>query len=1206
MFASSGSKSYRCSSICSLFAPILAVLLFSAPLRAATWEVTDNGDAGAGTLRQAIIDAADSDVIYFNESLDAATISLASPITITGKSLTIDAMALASGVTITGNRIFYGGAGYTLTLRGLTISDAGTAGYPALFADTATNLVIIYCSFQNNTQDLGWLWGGAIRANGDMTIANSTFHSNRPTRSQGGAIALGEEGTVRITNSTFYDNSASEFGGVIYVESPKKLLYITHSTFAENDNTYGGSAIRADGGAKVWLKNNIFWNNGASDDFSVIQGSTVISEGYNIFHEDPSGVDGFDEAVTDIINSTPGLGSLAANSGRTQTTLPGDGGSVDTNRIPHGTSGCSSAPDADQRGVARGAGTAGACTIGAVELDAASNAAATTLQSRTMAVVATGSGTVTSSPGDINCGGTCSSTFLERNTVTLTATPDFNFYTIKWSGCDYNPTFDTCVVTALHADSDIHVTLSNPGLTYSKISLPEAATNDGGVSKTAIIDLFGESFTGSNSDDFVDDGKVTVTNIAEGLTAEVLRLSDTQAELRFSGHASSHGADDSITNVTIAFQDSAFLGADAGGVADSTRSDLTLRFYDANLSYSPTAFSEASTSDGAVFETVKINLFGDSFSDPLTGTYEATNVPAGLTLVVERDSDTQATVYFTGHATSHGTDDSRDDVSVTFQDAAFTGGGASSILGTTSPNLDIFFFDGSPSAIRELTYFATGLSEGSGNNGAVPGVVSLSLYGDHFTGVNGQDFISENKIAVANLPPGLTAVATRTSASSLALSFGGTASDHRALDSVSNLTFVFQNSAFAGNDATVVTGYNTDDLAINFDNPPTHTVTTNAGSSGSIAPNNPDVFEGDTVALTVTPNTGYSIDSVTGCAGTLVDDTYTTGAITSACTVAASFSLNSYTVNTSAGANGSIDASSAVVSHGDTASFVISPDTGYSIDSVSGCAGTLVGDTYTTGAIVGPCTVMAGFGGDGVVAGPGAPTGKTSVRSGGGGSTGAGALILLLLLCIRRHLNVVVTMLLCAVSSTALSAETDFYGGVQVGRATTDIRSDDVIQAMAEQGINGTASIHNGTRNAWKLFAGYQHNEHFALEAGYIDLGTVTTELEGNTPITIDDLRDVLPTSGSGMELTAVGRYAFTERFGIYGRIGIWNWKADYNLHQPDGTVISAEPTGTDTVFGLGTEIRLTPTWRMRLGWDRYGVDVDDASLYSIGVVYQL
>ena len=69
----------------------------------------------------------------------------------------------------------------------------------------------------------------------------------------------------------------------------------------------------------------------------------------------------------------------------------------------------------------------------------------------------------------------------------------------------------------------------------------------------------------------------------------------------------------------------------------------------------------------------------------------------------------------------------------------------------------------------------------------------------------------------------------------------------------------------------------------------------------------------------------------------------------------------SYTVSTNAGANGAINPGSATVDEGATTSFTVTPDAGYLIGAVSGCGGSLSGDTYTTGAISADCTVTASF-----------------------------------------------------------------------------------------------------------------------------------------------------------------------------------------------------------------------------------------------------
>ena len=140
-----------------------------------------------------------------------------------------------------------------------------------------------------------------------------------------------------------------------------------------------------------------------------------------------------------------------------------------------------------------------------------------------------------------------------------------------------------------------------------------------------------------------------------------------------------------------------------------------------------------------------------------------------------------------------------------------------------------------------------------------------------------------------------------------------------------------------------------------------YTVSATAGSGGNISPSSQTVNAGTTAQLTVTPNSGYEIQSVTGCSGALSGNLYTTGAINADCSVSASFSLKVHTVTATAGSGGSISPSTQTVTEGNTAQLTVTPDTGYKIDSVSGCSGTLLNNTYTTSAISADCAVTASF-----------------------------------------------------------------------------------------------------------------------------------------------------------------------------------------------------------------------------------------------------
>ena len=73
---------------------------------------------------------------------------------------------------------------------------------------------------------------------------------------------------------------------------------------------------------------------------------------------------------------------------------------------------------------------------------------------------------------------------------------------------------------------------------------------------------------------------------------------------------------------------------------------------------------------------------------------------------------------------------------------------------------------------------------------------------------------------------------------------------------------------------------------------PTFMVSAAAGAGGSISPTNVAVPQELTTTFTVTPASGFQIASVSGCAGTRSGSAYTTGPITAACAVTATFSAS--------------------------------------------------------------------------------------------------------------------------------------------------------------------------------------------------------------------------------------------------------------------------------------------------------------------------
>ncbi|MBI4810333.1 MAG: hypothetical protein HY800_02600 [Ignavibacteriales bacterium] len=117
----------------------------------------------------------------------------------------------------------------------------------------------------------------------------------------------------------------------------------------------------------------------------------------------------------------------------------------------------------------------------------------------------------------------------------------------------------------------------------------------------------------------------------------------------------------------------------------------------------------------------------------------------------------------------------------------------------------------------------------------------------------------------------------------------------------------------------------------------TFTITVSAGANGSISPSGSvSVNQGSDQHFTITPNTGYHVDSLF-VDGTHVDSTtsYTFLNVTENHTIHAIFAIDVYTITSSAESGGTINPSGDVgVNHGENKQFTFTPDVGYHKDSL--------------------------------------------------------------------------------------------------------------------------------------------------------------------------------------------------------------------------------------------------------------------------------
>jgi subtilase family serine protease len=213
------------------------------------------------------------------------------------------------------------------------------------------------------------------------------------------------------------------------------------------------------------------------------------------------------------------------------------------------------------------------------------------------------------------------------------------------------------------------------------------------------------------------------------------------------------------------------------------------------------------------------------------------------------------------------------------------------------------------------------------------------------------NFNSAVSLFAAGLPPGMTA-----SFSPASIAAPGSGS--------STLTISVGSSSAAGTYPLIITGVGsgiTHTTSVNLDVLQVFTITSSVtnGIAGAITPSTASVVGGGNALLTITPLTGYHlsslIDNGVDVTTSVKNGTYAIMNVTANHTLVASFAINAYTVNALV-SSGSITPASSIVNYGSPVTFTITPDSGYTLGTLSdngtNVTATATGDGTYTYAIV--------------------------------------------------------------------------------------------------------------------------------------------------------------------------------------------------------------------------------------------------------------
>lgn len=115
-------------------------------------------------------------------------------------------------------------------------------------------------------------------------------------------------------------------------------------------------------------------------------------------------------------------------------------------------------------------------------------------------------------------------------------------------------------------------------ISYSNGFLLESNANTGQISGSIQIRIEGDTFAG-----VVGSSKGTVANVPAGLTANLVKTSDTTLSLNFSGRATSHGFANSTASISVTFSNSDFATLAANEIEGAVRQNLGIGFIDSAL-----------------------------------------------------------------------------------------------------------------------------------------------------------------------------------------------------------------------------------------------------------------------------------------------------------------------------------------------------------------------------------------------------------------------------------------------------------------------------------------------------------------------------------------------------------------------------------------------------------------------------------------------
>jgi opacity protein-like surface antigen len=170
-------------------------------------------------------------------------------------------------------------------------------------------------------------------------------------------------------------------------------------------------------------------------------------------------------------------------------------------------------------------------------------------------------------------------------------------------------------------------------------------------------------------------------------------------------------------------------------------------------------------------------------------------------------------------------------------------------------------------------------------------------------------------------------------------------------------------------------------------------------------------------------------------------------------------------------------------------------------------------------------------------------------------------------------------------------------GSLGAGMPASSLKTDGDTAATAAGLQSVSSSVANGTLMSGAL--GYAFNDSFAIEAGYIDSGTMkytgSAKIPGGAAVTLDGNAKV-----SGTHIAILGAAPMNDKFSVFAKIGY-----SMSTVTEEGSVVAAgqsfaipktSENRNSVSWGIGAAYKITDQFSVRAGYDNYFKDVSGLS----------